>query len=402
MITEAMWILLLLSFSFALTEKQSLPVVKTHLQKNTVCDSSSEPLWQLLKLTSFDGYQLRYSRFGCHVGTNGSIVLVPGRTESSVEYYETALDYIDQGFSPVYVMDPRGQGFSPRLLPNPHKGHVEDFQHYVLDLDEVVKAAKKDLKSRGAKEDHPLFYTSSSMGGAIGIGYFEHKGKDNPFRAAAIFGAMIRVNYLTFIGKQPTWYNRMIYSEAGAILQAMFYCAMDQCENYAVPKRASDYKAEKHKFKEDHENTMTHSAVRFAIHNYLWNKHSWSRFRKMHYDPNENWKNLQLGGATFGWVLHATKFLVEMRKPKQLSKIKNMPLLIVSGTRDNRIYTPHLDKAPDLRHHEQLCKKLREVNGESACTLMPIEGAFHEIYKEVDYLRAQGLSAAINHFRQHL
>ncbi len=102
-------------------------------------------------------------------------------------------------YGPIYVLDHRGQGFSPRLLDDPGKAHVGDFADYVADLQAVAEAVLEDTKALGAAADSPLWYMSNSMGGAIGLGYFQAMGADNPFTAAALVGPMIRVNYVSFV-----------------------------------------------------------------------------------------------------------------------------------------------------------------------------------------------------------
>ena len=58
-------------------------------------------------------------------GIKGSIVISVGRAESSISYYETAKSFLDIGYSPIYVIDHRGQGLSERILDNDQKSHVE-------------------------------------------------------------------------------------------------------------------------------------------------------------------------------------------------------------------------------------------------------------------------------------
>lgn len=55
------------------------------------------------------------------------------RIESYVKYAELAYDLFHSGFD-VLIIDHRGQGRSGRMLSDPHRGHVDNFNDYVDDL----------------------------------------------------------------------------------------------------------------------------------------------------------------------------------------------------------------------------------------------------------------------------
>ena len=207
----------------ALLEDVSLEVVVEAFESQQKCETNGENFWQLKKVETplgvvpasyppFRSYNLRFSQYGCELGEKGAIVIAPGRGESSIEYYETAIDYIAMGYSPVFVIDHRGQGFSPRLLPNQDMGHIGDFQDYVNDLAAATDMIEQILEADFGRYDEPLFYTSNSMGGAIGIGYFQMVGQNNPYHSAAILGSMIYVNYASFIdaSKEPLLKSALI------------------------------------------------------------------------------------------------------------------------------------------------------------------------------------------------
>jgi lysophospholipase len=84
-----------------------------------------------------DGTKLRYARW-LPVGTaKGTVVIVQGRAEFIEKYFETVRDLLARRFA-VVTFDLRGQGGSERLLGNPEKGHVTDFEDYVSDIDAVL------------------------------------------------------------------------------------------------------------------------------------------------------------------------------------------------------------------------------------------------------------------------
>ena len=67
----------------------------------------------------------------------GTFIVHPGRTEFIEKYFETIEDLAGRGFH-VLALDPRGQGLSTRLLPDPLKGFVHRYHDYADDLGWVV------------------------------------------------------------------------------------------------------------------------------------------------------------------------------------------------------------------------------------------------------------------------
>ena len=94
----------------------------------------------------------------------GALVITTGRQESIAKYAEVLFDLKDSGFD-IYIMDHRGQGFSGRMLNDPRKGHVADFENYVADLQTFVDSVVKKTPYAGT------FYLSHSIGCTIGILY---------------------------------------------------------------------------------------------------------------------------------------------------------------------------------------------------------------------------------------
>lgn len=94
----------------------------------------------------------------------GVVLLVNGRNESLIKYLSVIGELNRAGFS-VYTYDHRGQGFSGRLLPEPQKGHVDDFADYVADLrcfcDHIVRP-----RSSGK-----ILGLAHSLGGTIALQY---------------------------------------------------------------------------------------------------------------------------------------------------------------------------------------------------------------------------------------
>lgn len=361
-----------------------------------------------------DGYRLRYSRFGCDLGAKGALVLLPGRGEFSPEFFETAIDFIARGYGPVYVVDHRGQGLSPRLLEDPHKGHIARFEDYVDDMAVFVGAVKDDLAELGAGPAPRLFLTSNSMGGAIAIGYLQQRGADVPFTAAALIGAMLRVNYISYTGKPSSWLNLRIYSEGGALAQALWRCDIatlwdrDRCAQYAVQGSFAGYRPGSRQFRPDDEAKMTQSAARYDLRTYMLDTFDWSDIAAREYTPEENWTGPQIGGATNGWVQEAARFNRQMRRPAAVAGLVHVPLMLITGTRDLRTYREYADwrgKAPDLSHHVDFCDRVNAASlaarGTYICDFLAINGGFHELYEERDLERRQTLDAVDWFFQTH-
>lgn len=89
----------------------------------------------------------------------GSIIIYPGRTEFIEKYFETIIDLSERGFN-VLISDPRGQGLSSRLLDDPLKSYVRDFQDYADDLGSLVETFTPLLPK-------PHILMGHSMGGCV-------------------------------------------------------------------------------------------------------------------------------------------------------------------------------------------------------------------------------------------
>ncbi len=94
-----------------------------------------------------------------HKDPRGSIVFCPGRTEFIEKYFESVGDFVARGFN-VLILDPRGQGLSDRMLEDPLKGYVKNFQDYADDFAFIMDAFAPELPK-------PHIAMGHSMGGCI-------------------------------------------------------------------------------------------------------------------------------------------------------------------------------------------------------------------------------------------
>jgi lysophospholipase len=111
-------------------------------------------------VTTPDGVTLRYARWRASARrTRGTVCVVQGRSECIEKYFEVIVELRRRGFA-VLAFDVRGQGGSQRLLDDPRKGHVDDFDEYGIDIDTVTRLVMLPHMPG------PYFALSHSMGAA--------------------------------------------------------------------------------------------------------------------------------------------------------------------------------------------------------------------------------------------
>ncbi len=124
-------------------------------------DNPIPPGAALLSVRTADGLSLRVATWAPTArGVQGTVCLVQGRAEFIEKYFETVAELRGRGFH-VVAFDWRGQGGSDRTVEDPHKGHVDDFTEYRLDLAAVEAQVLEGRMPR------PFFGLAHSMGGAI-------------------------------------------------------------------------------------------------------------------------------------------------------------------------------------------------------------------------------------------
>ncbi|MGR6860162.1 alpha/beta fold hydrolase [Aliivibrio salmonicida] len=267
-----------------------------------------------------------------------AIMVVNGRIESAYKYQELFYDLFCQGYD-IYSFDHRGQGLSDRLTENRDIGHIDDFNDYVLDLNNMTQ----HLITPENYQD--CYLLGHSMGGAIATQYVETH--SHPYSALALSAPMHGIyiepwlkpiagtvsHYLSRWASQPTY-------------------ALGQEPYHAKPFL---------------NNTLTTSETR-----YQW-------FRDLYASRPE----LQIGGPSNHWVAQALKG--SKRCIEQAASCV-IPTLLLQG--DN-------DRIVDNNAHVAFQKKAPN------CQLITIKNAKHEILFESDSCRNQALSEIINFFQHH-
>jgi lysophospholipase len=119
--------------------------------------AGAHALWR----RSADGLRLRMGIWAS--GARGTVLILPGRTETVEKYGRVAADLAAAGWG-VLTLDWRGQGLSDgRPAADPSLGHVVRFAEYQRDLDALLAAAG----ALGAAR--PWMMLAHSMGGCIGL-----------------------------------------------------------------------------------------------------------------------------------------------------------------------------------------------------------------------------------------
>lgn len=141
-------------------------------------------------------------------GAGASVLLMPGRTEFIEKYGEVIGELLARGFA-VGAVDWRGQGLSARSLPDPLRGHIDDFNTHVSDFAAMAAGPFAALPK-------PWIILAHSMGANIATNILLAK----PGVAAA--AALIAPMYAFLTGKYPKGVARFISNGALVGLAARY------------------------------------------------------------------------------------------------------------------------------------------------------------------------------------
>lgn len=272
-----------------------------------------------------------------HGSELGALVISSGRTESYLKYAELAYDLRNVGVS-IYIVDHRGQGFSGRMLADPQKGYVYNFDDYAADfatfMDTVVMAQPHER----------ILGLAHSMGGTILATYIEQY--PGVIDAAVLSAPMFEIN--------SGW-----LSEDAAWVAAEGATAIGFGDSYAIGKGPYDPKAA---------NSVSHSTVRYGINEGF----------------DATYPQIELGGPTYRWVEQAVEGERAARNDAATS-IDTPILLLQSGA--DQVVLPG--------GQNTFCANAPR------CSMRVIAGAGHELIQERDDLRDQALDAMSAFFAAH-
>lgn len=306
----------------------------------------------LYTVNSFEGVRRKkvgFLKFGQKAGSKGCMVISPGFAEAAIKYTELAYDFYKSGYSPIYIIDHRGQGFSDHLNIDAQKMDVERFRYFARDLSKLVNDFVLKDENCDAKN---LFLVAHSMGSTIALNYLQNRGKHSPFKKAALNAPMLKIVF-------PEGKNEWdVFTQTWAACHLPFITP--NCFDYAPGKGRYDPN------RPFDQNPVTHSFTRF----------SFTR------DIYERWPESQMGGPSIHWVYEATTAEFSIRQGHQMAKIK-IPFLVLQAGADTYVENPV---------QEETCASSR------FCQFLRIEGAKHEVFMESDSMRDQALAKILEFF----
>ncbi len=287
-------------------------------------------------LEGVEGLNVHYRVFR-REGERGSVVFVPGFSETVLKYPELIYDLWNAGYS-VYTVDLRGMGLSGRSLTNRQIVHVENFHHYADDLerfvDRVVPAGASDRR----------YIMTHSTGGWVAAQLMARR--PNLFRAAVLAAPLFELA----TGSVPRFVAHNLASAAVSAGRGSHYAT-----GYG------DFNLETYRFQG---NTNTHSDVRFAAYRAV-----------LAATPA-----IQMGGPSFQWLklaLEATATAVI----EPLSPRVTTPVLLLQAGQDSWVRAGG---------QNLFCRRAQR------CEKQVFAGAYHEILRETDDIRDEALSAAFS------
>lgn len=272
-------------------------------------------------------------------GNQGTVLLLPGRTEYIEKYGRAASDLVARGFTTVSI-DWRGQGLADRQLSDKMSGHVDSFSSYQKDLDALLHLAHEQKLPR------PYFILAHSMGGCIALRGLT---RNLPIQAAAFTAPMWGIS-------MAAWMRPM----AIAISTAASW--VGQAHRYAPGTTARTYVQEA----AFAGNVLTTDADMYAYMRTQVGKHP----------------DLALGGPSMGW-LHAA--LAECNALAALPSPET-PALCALGTAEQVV-----DTTP-------IYQRMRQWRN-GRVDLYP--NAEHEIMMETPAMRKRLFDSVADHFRSH-
>lgn len=293
---------------------------------------------------SADGLLLPYAKLFSSEHRK-SIIVVNGRTESLLKYQELARDLFNNGYN-VYLYDHRGQGLAPRLLDNPHIGHVNHFDDYVQDLEQFVQqiVLQDPIDS--------LYLLSHSMGGTIAALWLSET--QVRLQAAALASPMLSI----YLKPLPRWLANGLVS---LLSTGCDWLGKTAC--YAPGQK--DYQALPFA-----DNVLTHSETRYQLL----------------VDLYEQEPELQLGGVSLRWLQEALQAGdLAIAKAGQIAT----PLLVLQADKDVVV---------DNKAQQDFCARLAHCQGGSPTV---IKNAAHELFLEQDPQRNRALTTILDFFAQY-
>lgn len=258
------------------------------------------------------------------------LIICPGRASFIEKNDRLAQHFSDLGFK-VVVIDWRGQGGSDRLVENPQKVHIDDYQAYIQDI-------QKTLEAYHLKDDK-IYLVGSSMGAQIVMRFLQDQQLTSqyPIEAAVLLVPMfgLKTNpYPPFIARAAAWIaTRLGYQDC-------------YCFGYG------DFDPSKDTFER---NRNTHDRENFERQKNITHNHP----------------QFITAGPTFGWLYATFQSIDLVDHPKRLHLIST-PVFIATAGDDQTV-----DKTYDASIAANLKHSVHKVYA----------GSWHNIFNETSEIR---------------
>ena len=322
---------------------QALPESKFH-KIEQILTQKNHPFYQGSFFEGHEVGKIRYIQFGRHKGAKGSVVILPGHRESSLDWIEWAYDLLQQGYSPVWALDHSGQGLSDRALVDHRLAHVHTYKSYYIDVKNWFQ-----LIQAQASAHKNLYLITHSMGSLIGMYYLSHE--FSPFKAVVMMSPMFKKHPILLGGTEGVLHHFVKLA-----------CAIGRCFDYA-------YRGDRAPPLLGQLNPLTGSPVRYRFV-------SWLRKR---------FPSIQTSGASNQWLLLSIEQARQLRA-FDFSNTLMPPMLLFYGSQDFVVSSSASSK---------LCQKW------VFCTPYKVKGGKHGLHIEKDKLRQDVLRRTLQFFNQN-
>ncbi len=258
------------------------------------------------------------------------LLLLHGRGEFMEKYQHIVKDLIRKDFI-VISMDWRGQGLSCRELGNRQKGHAENFENYINDLECLYSEIIAPYRL-------PVHILAHSMGGHLALRFMSLY--PVKIEKAVLTSPMIDIAL-------PEYFRPAAGIIAGVLGKSSLFSG---CYAFGC----CDYTAEKMDF---NTNRVSHDPENYMI---------------LHNEIEKN-PDLAIGGPTWGWLNAAFRSIRKLKRTDIIKKIAVPVLMLTAGS----------DTVVSVKAQADICRRLPK------CSRVVIDNAFHELLFETSDITCQ-------------
>jgi lysophospholipase len=285
-------------------------------------------------LQTANGKSMRYALLPTNETLKkGTVIILHGRNECIEKYFETMTDLAKRGFGTA-TFDWLGQGGSARLLDDPVRGHIDNFDQYEEQFDQFFdQVALPDCRG-------PFFVLAHSTGSLVAI-------KASP-RMINRVRRIVLCSPLLGLTNQPFNHNNI---RRLSWLMKLIGLGGRYMGGGPRPRETKPFAG----------NHLTSDERRYKRNSTLFEVHP----------------ELALGSPTVGWVNASCRAMDIVQTSAFKATVQIPTLIIAAGA----------DKIVSNRAVEQFMKGTRST------ALITIDGAKHEILHEADFYRDQVFAA---------